>query len=419
MGRNRTKMELRDYQKEIASQGVEILKKHKILILAMQVRTGKSITAMEVARQYGARKVLFVTKKKAIRSIESDWELFDPGFELTVINYESLHRIKNKGFDLVIADESHSFGAFPKPSKRTKTMREYVRSKPLILLSGTLTPESYSQIYHQLWLSDHSPFAKYANFYRWANDYVDKYQKYINGRNMNFYDKARKPLIDQAIGHLIISFTQREAGFTSLVEEEVIQLEMPDDLVEMYQEMDEKQVIIRGSFAVAASNSADRVNKLSQICGGTLKVDDDKTVELSRFKAEFIRDHFPQKKIAIFYKYQAEKLILEDVFPDSTDVPEEFNESDIRYFIGQIQSVREGVNLKSADCIVMYNIDFSATSYWQARARLQSKDREDPAKVYWIFYQQGIEQYVYKAVQKKRNFTASYYRKAINKLITT
>lgn len=100
-------MELRDYQKQIATEGVEILKKHKILILAMQVRTGKTITALEVARQYGARKVLFVTKKKAIRSIESDWELFDPGFELTVINYESLHRIKNKGFDLVIADESH------------------------------------------------------------------------------------------------------------------------------------------------------------------------------------------------------------------------------------------------------------------------------------------------------------------------
>lgn len=100
-------MELRDYQKKIASQGVEIIQKHKILILSMMVRTGKTITSMEVARQYGARKVLFVTKKKAIPSIKSDHELLDPGFELTVTNYESLHRIKNKGFDLVIADESH------------------------------------------------------------------------------------------------------------------------------------------------------------------------------------------------------------------------------------------------------------------------------------------------------------------------
>lgn len=411
MGRNRSKMELRDYQKQIASQGVEILKKYKIFILLAEMRVGKTITALEVARQYGARKVLFVTKKKAIRSIESDWAALRPGFSIVVMNYESLHKIPNKGFDLVIIDEFHNLSAFPKPSKRTKKAKEYVGDLPVIMLSGTPSPESYSQLFHPLWVSNHSPFAKYANFYRWANDYVDKYQKYINGRNMNFYDKARKPLIDQAIGHLIISFTQEEAGFTSLVEEDVIWLTMPDDLIEMYQEMDEKQVVIRGSFAVAASNAADRINKLAQICGGTLKVDEDKTVELSRFKAEYIRDNFPQKKIAIFYKYQAEKLILEDVFPDSTDVPEEFNGTDIRYFIGQIQSVREGVNLKAADCIVMYNIDFSATSYYQARARLQSKDREDPAKVFWLFCQDGIEQYVYKAVQKKKSFTSSYYRR--------
>src|SRR5690554_3958136 len=135
MGRNRSKMELRDYQKKIASQGVEIIQKHKILILSMMVRTGKTITAMEVARQYGARKVLFVTKKKAIRSIESDYETMNPGFDITVINFESIHRIENKGFDLVIIDEFHNLSAFPKPSKRTKKTKEYVGDLPVIMLS--------------------------------------------------------------------------------------------------------------------------------------------------------------------------------------------------------------------------------------------------------------------------------------------
>jgi hypothetical protein len=41
----------------------------------------------------------------------------------------------------------------------------------------------------------------------------------------------------------------------------------------------------------------------------------------------------------------------------------------------QIVAGREGVNLSTADALVFYNIDFSATSYWQARARLQTKDR--------------------------------------------
>src|SRR5690554_797890 len=135
MGRNRSKMELRNYQKQIVSQGVDILKKYKIFILLAEMRVGKTITAMEVARQYGARKVLFVTKKKAIRSIESDYETMNPGFDITVINFESIHRIKNKGFDLVIIDEFHNLSAFPKPSKRTKKTKEYVGDLPVIMLS--------------------------------------------------------------------------------------------------------------------------------------------------------------------------------------------------------------------------------------------------------------------------------------------
>jgi hypothetical protein len=58
----------------------------------------------------------------------------------------------------------------------------------------------------------------------------------------------------------------------------------------------------------------------------------------------------------------------------------------------------------------MLNIDFSAVSYWQARARLQSKDREDAAKVYWLFAQSGIEEKIYKAVKDKKDYTLSYFR---------
>jgi superfamily II DNA or RNA helicase len=41
---------LRDYQVSNAKTGVEILRNLKILYLAMEVRTGKTLTALEVAR---------------------------------------------------------------------------------------------------------------------------------------------------------------------------------------------------------------------------------------------------------------------------------------------------------------------------------------------------------------------------------
>jgi hypothetical protein len=59
----------------------------------------------------------------------------------------------------------------------------------------------------------------------------------------------------------------------------------------------------------------------------------------------------------------------------------------------------------------MYNIDFSAVSYWQSRARLQTKDRVKAAKVYWIFSEGGIESKIYQAVQNKKDYTLNYFKK--------
>lgn len=99
-------IELRPYQKQIVKQGLEVLEKHRFLYLAMEVRTGKTLTSLAIAEQMGSQSVLFVTKKKAISSIESDYEKLSGSYELTIINYESLHHIDDS-FDLIIIDEAH------------------------------------------------------------------------------------------------------------------------------------------------------------------------------------------------------------------------------------------------------------------------------------------------------------------------
>ena len=40
--------------------------------------------------------------------------MLGPSFKITVINYESIHKIPQRGYDMVILDEAHSLGAFPK-----------------------------------------------------------------------------------------------------------------------------------------------------------------------------------------------------------------------------------------------------------------------------------------------------------------
>ena len=69
-----------------------------------------------------------------------------------------------------------------------------------------------------------------------------------------------------------------------------------------------------------------------------------------------------------------------------------------------------GISLKKAECLIYYNIDFSATSYWQSRDRMTTKDSVQN-DVYWIFSKGGIEDKIYQAVTKKKDYTLSHFKK--------
>jgi hypothetical protein len=417
-------MKLRPYQRDIVERGSDILLSNSILYLAMEVRTGKTITAFSIAEKVKALNVLFVTRKKAMTSIERDFESVKFAFELDLINYESLHKLTTEdieAFDLVICDEAHCLGAFPLPSERTKQLRNIVGNRLLILLSGTPTPESWSQLYHQLYISAHSPWKHYRNFYAWAKDFVSVKKRYIYNREINDYTNADREKIERDTKHLFISFTQEEAGFEQMVEEEIINVRMADKTYVAADRLRKDKVLKTSEGTVVADTAVKVMSKLQQIYSGTVIVDEGNEGEpvaqvFDVTKAETIRDKFAGQKIAIFYKYKAEEMAIRSVFGTRVvDTPESFAISGQNaVYISQIQSGREGINLSSADCLVMYNIDFSAVSYWQARARLQSKDRTRPAKVYWVFAIGGIESKIYERVKDKKDYTLHHFKKDFN-----
>ena len=117
-------MKLRDYQQQIVNTAIPILKKHKFLYLAMEVRTGKTLTSLSMSGLLPVRNLLFITKKKAISSIQNDYDKLNPEYKIQIINYESLHKVDNSSrFDMIICDEAHGMGAFPKPSLRAKLVK--------------------------------------------------------------------------------------------------------------------------------------------------------------------------------------------------------------------------------------------------------------------------------------------------------
>jgi SNF2 family DNA or RNA helicase len=378
----------------------------------MQVRTGKTVTALLTAEKVGAEVILFLTKKKVISGILDDHKQLGLKADIIVTNYENIHKIEQP-FDIVICDEAHGLGQYPKPAQRVKKLKELCKSKSIIYLSGTPTPESYSQIFHQFYISSFSPFKDYINFYKWAKDYVDIRLKYFKGLKVNDYSNANQTKIKQMTDHLIIPFTQHEAGFRAEVEELTVSIKMEPSTYFLADRLKRDRIYTgKDGNVVLADTGAKLLSKLHQIYSGSVIDENEEGLIFDRSKAYWIKDNFKDKKIAIFYKYKAEEIMLYLTFGYNkfTTDPQEFAKSDSKWFLSQIQSGREGINLSTADALIMLNIDFSAVSYWQARARMQNKDREEPSKVYWLFAEGGIEEKIYKAVKDKKDYTLSYFK---------
>jgi len=403
-------MKFRDYQEEIIDKGVDVLGEHGFVYLAMEVRTGKTLTSLGIAKEMGAKRVLFITKKKAISSIEADYQMLKPSFTLDVINYESLHKIEGS-FDLVVLDEAHSMGAFPKPSKRAKQVKIIIqKNDPLvILLSGTPTPESYSQMYHQIYAIPRNPFRRFINFYRFCDEHVNVTQRPINGIYIKDYSKGLPSIMD-SMQPYFISYSQKEAGFQVKTNEHILHVKMSPLTYNLAKKLQKNLVVEGKNEVILADTPVKLMMKLHQIYSGTVKFESGASKTLDYTKAQFIKDKFKDKKIGIFYKFKEEFKALKEIFQDNltTELKEFVNSK--KSIALQIVSGREGISLRQADCLVYYNIDFSATSYWQSRDRMTTKDRIKN-EVYWIFSEGGIEDQIYKAVVNKKDYTLNQYKK--------
>jgi SNF2 family DNA or RNA helicase len=407
-------IELFDYQKSNAKKGASLLKEKGIVYFCMQTRTGKTLTSLEACRLMNYKSVLFISKKKALGSIKKDYEALNPPYSLVVTNFEAIHTLTSFDYDCVIVDEAHSLKAYPKPSLRTKRIKQIIENSKsdMILLSGTPTPESYSDIYHQFWVSPRSPFPE-KNFYNWARNYVKIKSVMRQGRLVNDYKAADEDKVKAVVNDYMISYTRLEAGFeVSAIDEQVVYIDMDARLEQL------SQILIRDriyTFKDGSSIVADAPqilqNKLHQISSGTVITDDGTTKTLDVTKARHIASMLEGGgRYAVYYKYKAEGELLKGYISNWTDSPEDFSTSD-KVFICQIQSGSMGVDLSLADGLIFYNIDFSATNYWQARDRLMKYSRNKRANVYWVFSRHGIESKVFEAVRKKQDYTTKWFKK--------
>lgn len=407
------------HQLEISSKAIEIIKEHMIVYLAMEERTGKSLTALLTAEGLAVNSVLILTKKKALVDWQKLLDQFQGTKKYLATNYHNAWKVEEE-FDLVILDECHNYlSAFPKIGTTALQKQQLKRrgqpnkniydaaarlchKKPIIYVSATPHAQGPQQLYHQFKLSSWSPWAKYSNFYEWFKSYGHVYTIKLNGREANQYDRCDDTLVYSTSQHLVISRTRKELGFEQEPEDSVHYISLSDSTRGLY------NVLVTDNISydladepLVCDTTAKLRAALHMLEGGVMKIDEQYIVLDNDEKVQYILKEFGDtEEVVIMYNYKAELTKLEQYFKKAR--------------LLQATSYAEGVDLSAHEHLVIYSQDWSTARHTQRRARQCNMSRDKPIVVHYILVKKGISEQVYKTVAvNKKNFVDSVFKRNV------
>lgn len=368
------------HQIEKSDECYTILKETGLVYLAGEVRSGKTLTAILTAEKAKVSDILVFTKKAAIEG----WMKFQPFMTKNyhITNYEQASKLNKDDYDLIIVDEAHNLGAVGKPSKRVKDIRKLAYDKPVILLSGTPHAETKASLYHQMCITQYSPFNNFTNFYRFFDVFGVLDSKWIAGRMLKVYTKT-KPELDAYLEDYWVKMTQADAGIKTVQEEEVHYIDLDPTTRAIYNELLEHQVAtIRGEEVVCDTDMKLRVT-LHQL-------------EFSRAHIQYITENF-KGKVALMAHFIDQQKLLELTYPE--------------FDVFSSNKHKEGVDLSMYDHFVIVSNDYSGAGHLQRMQRNVNVNNTKPTKVHHLLVKDGISDQVYKAVSQKKDFNNSVFER--------
>ena len=429
----------RTSQLEIAREGYKILREHMIVYLAMEERTGKTLTSILIAEFCkNIENVLVLTTKNALGKVnpkpheEGGWldtiDKYGPSVNIEATNYHKAKNVTMKP-DLVILDEAHNYlSAIPKYKGPKLTysaiwsaVKELTYGVPIIYSSATPHAQGYHQLFQQFKLSKWSPW-KHENFYMWFKKYGEVSTIWVNGREVNQYTKSNSDLCEADVKHLFITKTRKELEFEYEPKDKIHYIDLDTKTKGLYNELLKDRVItipgtdidliadtpmkmrtslhmLEGGVAKISNCPEHVVKRMPKNIPHIAKIKDRETrshdlyiVLQNNEKCRYMKQIFGDTEdLVIYYNYIAEKLKLEAYFKKAR--------------VLQATSHAEGIDLVDYKTIVVYSQDFKTAKHTQRRARQASKSRTEEIIVHFLLVQDAVSEQVYETVSKnKENF---------------
>lgn len=401
----------RPAQLEISKLGYEILREHMICYLAMEERTGKTLTSILMAEMCDIRTVLIVTKKKALNDWVKTLAQFPHEKKYNVTNYHQAHKFGRP--DLLILDEAHNYiSGCPAQPTIHKAIMNISMQIPIIYLSATPHAQGYQMLFHPFMLSSWSPWRRYKTFYKWFSVYGVPSTAWYHGRQVPVYTETDEERIIAETKHLFIAKTRKELDFDHEPVDQKHYIELSEPTKKVYNElMVEKMYEFKG-WELICDTSMKLRTSLHMLEGGVAKTTEIKLrrsgkpytaptyrVLNNNEKIEYILKTWGDTDdLVIYYHYIAEGRKLRKVFQKAT--------------ILQSTSDAEGIDLAHKETIVIYSQDFSTARHTQRRARQAAEHRDKPITVHFLLVKKAVSEQVYNIVSvNKMNFVDSVFER--------
>ena len=243
-------------------------------MLALDMGTGKSLTALMIIGAEGARAVMIGTGTNQSRAKRLSAQLAAGGKAIVVVNYDSVWRgelakvIQKHKWDAIILDESHRIKS--PGGKASRWLAMLAKSNPkarLLALTGTPMPHSPLDLYGQFRFLDPSIFG--TSFTRMRARYADC--------DPMFPSKVRKWLRTEELAGIL------DANSFRVTADEVLDLpealhqrivvELSKKTRDFYDSLEKDMVAAIDAGTVTVSNALTKLIRLQQATGGYAALD--------------------------------------------------------------------------------------------------------------------------------------------------
>lgn len=355
-------------------------------------------------------------RKEAIKMMTKDF------LQVIVVNYESTWRLEEELIwwkpDMIVCDESSKIKTLY--ATQSRTMHKLGRlSKYNLILTGTPVTNNPLDFYSQYkFLDDRILGNSYTNFKNRYAIFGGFHNKQIIGYN------HLSELLEK-VHSIAFRVKLEDAVDLPSVIDETRMVELEPKAKSIYQMLERDCfAVLSDEKEVTAQNILSQLLRLSQCTGGYIR---DKSFSpgdstcVSTAKLDALEDIIDTcidegRKVVVFARFVPEILAIDSMLTkknirhsliyghvkDRDEQVRMFQEdSDVKVFVGQLQTTGMGLTLTAASVTVYYSLDFSYANYEQSRARTHRIGQKEKCLYIHLIAKGTVDEKIMHALKQK------------------